>query len=156
MLVLAYSCASACLLCLQFVQILFALELFLLSPFVRRSIRGASNTAHIGVTIAVLGATVLLVSFLSLVAASILVISVLLISFICPVFLTRLHRFKAKIGGPWVSCAQLESAWVYVCWPGMFRACCWLLASLCFDCRTQDEASPVIPTDMLVKPSSKP
>lgn len=99
---LALSFISQCLFCLQFAHILLALELFLLSPFVRRSIRGASQAAHIAVTFFMLAVSISLAASLSQVAAVLVLTSALLLSFVCPVFLTRLNRFKAKIGGPWV------------------------------------------------------
>lgn len=49
----------------QFAHVLFSLELFLLSPFVRRYVRAASSAAHIATTAAMAFATAALVAALS-------------------------------------------------------------------------------------------
>ncbi|CAD7703032.1 unnamed protein product [Ostreobium quekettii] len=84
-----------------FVQILFSLELYLLGPFVRRYIRQMSTTIHLLLTVASLVGSVLLVAPLSPVLTVLYCLTVLLVSFVCPLALVRLHKFKAKINGPW-------------------------------------------------------
>ena len=101
----------------QFVQVLFSLEVYLLSPFARRYICRASCLAHVAATLALLGGALLLLLPLSRPAAScgsgcgllplplplpaLLLAAVVFVSLVCPYGLVRIHKFKAKINGPW-------------------------------------------------------
>lgn len=84
-----------------FAQVLFSLILFLLSPFVRRYVNHSSSIAHIGLGIAmVCGSSILLLPLsTSLFMAFILVI--VTITFIGPLWLISIRKFKAHISGPW-------------------------------------------------------
>ncbi|GMH40411.1 hypothetical protein BSKO_08315 [Bryopsis sp. KO-2023] len=84
-----------------FVQILFALELYLLFPFVRRYVCQASMVVHLALTLAMLAISVLLAAPLSVLLTSMYCAVVGFVSLICPLFLVNLHKFKAKINGPW-------------------------------------------------------
>mmetsp|Transcript_13855 Transcript_13855/g.24272 ORF Transcript_13855/g.24272 Transcript_13855/m.24272 type:complete len:303 (-) Transcript_13855:486-1394(-) len=85
-----------------FAQVLFALELYLLSPFVRRYVRVASLAAHVGVTVAMALATAGLLGVTAGVPATLVYIGAHLgVAFACPAVLIRIHKFKAKISGPW-------------------------------------------------------
>eukprot|EP00878_Enallax_costatus_P005691 GHUV01005968.1.p1 GENE.GHUV01005968.1~~GHUV01005968.1.p1 ORF type:complete len:398 (+),score=100.30 GHUV01005968.1:2189-3382(+) len=84
-----------------FVHVLFCLELYLLSPFMRRYIRNASLTAHIVLTVAMVAAAMLLLLPLSRVITAAFVASVVGVSFVCPYWLVHIQKFKAKINGPW-------------------------------------------------------
>eukprot|EP00879_Flechtneria_rotunda_P013359 GHRR01013949.1.p1 GENE.GHRR01013949.1~~GHRR01013949.1.p1 ORF type:complete len:178 (+),score=53.64 GHRR01013949.1:913-1446(+) len=84
-----------------FVHVLFCLELYLLSPFMRRYIRNASLMAHILLTLGMVAAAVLLLLPLSSVLTIAYLTAVVSVSFLCPYWLVHIHKFKAKINGPW-------------------------------------------------------
>jgi phosphatidylinositol glycan class C protein len=89
------------LLLLQFVHVLFCLELYLLSPFMRRYIRNTSLTAHVLLTAAMAAAAICLLLPLSRLITAAYVLAVLSVSFVCPYWLVHIQKFKAKINGPW-------------------------------------------------------
>uniref|UniRef100_A0A383WEY0 Phosphatidylinositol N-acetylglucosaminyltransferase subunit C n=1 Tax=Tetradesmus obliquus TaxID=3088 RepID=A0A383WEY0_TETOB len=84
-----------------FVHVLFCLQLYLLSPLMRRYIRNASLTAHVLLTAAMTAAAVLLLLPLSRLLTAAYVAVVLSVSFVCPYWLVHIQKFKAKINGPW-------------------------------------------------------
>eukprot|EP00877_Chromochloris_zofingiensis_P010970 jgi/Chrzof1/6126/Cz17g10210.t1 len=84
-----------------FVHVLFCLELYLLSPFMRRYIRQASITAHVTLTLGMVCAAVALLLPLSSNLTTVFLVAVVFISLLCPRWLVRIHKFKAKINGPW-------------------------------------------------------
>lgn len=106
-----YICVTLCLCALllllpllllpQFVHVLFCLQLYLLSPFMRRYIRNASLTAHVLLTAAMTAAAVLLLLPLSRLLTAAYVAAVLSVSFVCPYWLVHIQKFKAMINGPW-------------------------------------------------------
>jgi phosphatidylinositol glycan class C protein len=86
---------------LQFSQVLFSLQLFLLSPFVRRYIRATSVAAHVATTVCMVAAAAAILDPLSRPAALMFVVVVLAIALVCPALLVSIHKYKAKISGPW-------------------------------------------------------
>jgi phosphatidylinositol glycan class C protein len=86
---------------LQFVHVLFCLQVYLLSPFVRRYVRSASLTAHILLTAGMVAAALLLLLPLSGILSLLYVLVILGVSFVCPYWLVHIQKFKAKINGPW-------------------------------------------------------
>lgn len=86
---------------LQFAQVLLSLELFLLSPYVRRHVQRRSVVAHVALTVAMVGVAVGLLTPVSPAAAGVFVGSSIAVSFVAPAALVRAHKFKAKISGPW-------------------------------------------------------
>lgn len=96
-------CVCLLLLCpvCQFVHVLFCLQLYLLSPFVRRYIRTASMTAHVTLTCIMALVALLLLWPLSGVLSGLFLLAALSISFVCPYWLVHIHKFKSKINGPW-------------------------------------------------------
>lgn len=86
---------------LQFVHVLFCLQVYLLSPFVRRYVRSASLTAHILLTAGMVAAALLLLMPLSGVLSLLYMLVILSVSFVCPYWLVHIQKFKAKINGPW-------------------------------------------------------
>jgi phosphatidylinositol glycan class C protein len=86
---------------LQFVHVLFCLELYLLSPFMRRYIRNTSLTAHVLLTAAMAAAAICLLLPLSRLITAAYALAVLSVSFVCPYWLVHIQKFKAKINGPW-------------------------------------------------------
>lgn len=85
----------------QFAHVLFCLQLYLLSPFMRRYVRAASSAAHVALTAAMAAAAAALLAALSARAAALFCAAVLFVSLLCPLWLVRIHKFKAKINGPW-------------------------------------------------------
>lgn len=114
---------------LQFAHVLFSLELYLLSPYLRRYIRRANAIAHLlttGVVVpsprslscvqracvqsvvlisisfqAMAIAAASLVAVLSQLMASVFCVSVVFVSFLCPLWLMGIQKRKQKINGPW-------------------------------------------------------
>ena len=86
---------------LQFVHVLFCLQVYLLSPFVRRYVRSASLAAHVLLTAGMAAAALLLLLPLSSVLSMLYLVVILSVSFVCPYWLVHIQKFKAKINGPW-------------------------------------------------------
>lgn len=86
---------------MQFVQVLFSLELFLLFPFMRRYIKQASEAAHVVTTTAMVITAAALLLPLSRYLAGLFLGSIVFVCLICPKWLVGIHKFKAKINGPW-------------------------------------------------------
>ncbi|GLC47210.1 hypothetical protein PLESTB_001457400 [Pleodorina starrii] len=85
-----------------FAQVLLSLELFLLSPYVRRHVQRASVVAHVALTAAMAAAAAgLLAAATGPAAAAAFVLCAACVSFLVPAALVRAHKFKAKISGPW-------------------------------------------------------
>ena len=84
-----------------FAHVLLCLELYLLSPYMRRYIRQASTAAHLALTAAMALAAAALLLPLSAPLAALFLSAVVGVSGICPRWLVRIHKFKAKINGPW-------------------------------------------------------
>jgi phosphatidylinositol glycan class C protein len=82
--------------------VLFAFELFLLSPFLWRLVRRASLAAHLAA--AALLAAVTCVACWRIaggVAGAALAAAHCGLTAACPAVLIRIHKFKANINGPW-------------------------------------------------------
>ncbi|MEW5299270.1 MAG: hypothetical protein WDW38_003365 [Sanguina aurantia] len=84
-----------------FVQVLFAFELFLLSPYVRRDIRNISVLAHLATTCVMVAVTAALLLPLSSGVTLMFLTAVTCVSFIFPAVLVRIQKAKAQINGPW-------------------------------------------------------
>ncbi|EFJ51854.1 hypothetical protein VOLCADRAFT_87448 [Volvox carteri f. nagariensis] len=84
-----------------FAQVLLSLELFLLSPYVRRHVKRHSLGAHLGLTAAMVAGTAGLLLPASPTAAAIYGAAVVVVTFAVPASMVRAHKFKAKISGPW-------------------------------------------------------
>jgi len=67
----------------------------------RRYVRRASLAAHVGLTAAMAVAAAALVAPLSAPLAAVFAVEVAFVSLLCPLCLVRIHKFKAKINGPW-------------------------------------------------------
>ena len=83
------------------VQVLVSLQLYLLSPYVRRYLRQAAPAAYVVLTVLMPLAAMALMAPLSLVLMFAFSAAVLFVSLLCPFWLVRIHKFKAKINGPW-------------------------------------------------------
>lgn len=85
----------------QFAHVLFCLQLYLLSPFMRRYVRAASPAAHIALTLAMAAAAGGLLAGPAPALAGAFGLLVAFVALACPAWLVRIHKFKAKINGPW-------------------------------------------------------
>ncbi|GLI63664.1 hypothetical protein VaNZ11_006701 [Volvox africanus] len=85
----------------QFAQVLLSLELFLLSPYVRRHVYRCSLLTHVGLTAVMVAAAAALLFSASPAAAASYGIAVVAVTFMVPGALVRAHKFKAHISGPW-------------------------------------------------------
>jgi phosphatidylinositol N-acetylglucosaminyltransferase subunit C len=85
-----------------FAFVLFAVEVFALSPVLRHHVKRQSpNTGHIVASISLFGlATVALLS-LSALASLCFVAIILFITFVCPFWLIWIQKYKQEINGPW-------------------------------------------------------
>lgn len=82
-------------------QLLLSLELYILGPYCRRQVAAASPAAHLALTAALAAAAAALLAPLSPLLTSAFVCALLFVTFLCPMWLVRIHKFKAAINGPW-------------------------------------------------------
>lgn len=82
-------------------QLLLSLELYILGPYCRRQVAAAAPAAHLGLTAAMVAAAAALLAPLSPLLTSAFGCSTLFVTFLCPMWLVRIHKFKAAINGPW-------------------------------------------------------
>lgn len=82
-------------------QVLVSLQLYLLSPYARRYLRTALPPAYGGLTLVLPATASMMLAPISIVLTSAFVALVIFISLLCPMWLLRIHKFKAKINGPW-------------------------------------------------------
>ena len=80
-------------------QLLLSLELYILGPYCRRQVAAASHAAHAALTAGMIGAAAALLARQSALATSAYCCALLFITFICPMWLVRIHKFKAAING---------------------------------------------------------
>ncbi len=94
-------CVCVCV-CVQFAQVLFALELFLLFPYVRRYLRATSTIAHLTLTLTLAIVTALALAHVSSGGFAIAYLAAhMVLTLVCPWALVSIHKYKAKISGPW-------------------------------------------------------
>ncbi len=84
-----------------FVQVLFSLELHLLSPHARRYIRAKSVLANQVLTWTMHLLVLMLLVVMSVSVASIYAAVLGFVTFVCPLCLMRVQKCKAQINGPW-------------------------------------------------------
>ena len=84
-----------------FAQVLFSLELHLLSPHARRYIRAKSITANQLLTLTMHLSVLMLLVVMSVSVASIYAAMLVFVTFVCPLCLMRVQKCKAQINGPW-------------------------------------------------------
>ena len=80
---------------------LVSLQLYLLSPYVRRYLRQAAPAAYGILTLVMPLVAMALLAPLSVVLMFAFLAAFLFVSLLCPFWLVRIHKFKAKINGPW-------------------------------------------------------
>ena len=82
-------------------QLLLSLELYVLGPYCRRQVAAASPAAHLALTAAMGAAAAALLAPQSILLTSSLACAVVFVTFVCPWWLVRIHKFKACLNGPW-------------------------------------------------------
>lgn len=82
-------------------QLLLSLELYILGPYCRRQVAAASHAAHATLTAAMAAAAAASLARQSVLLTSAFVCSLAFVTLICPMWLVRIHKFKAAINGPW-------------------------------------------------------
>ena len=82
-------------------QLLLSLELYILGPYCRRQVAAASPAAHAALTAAMAAAAAALLAQQSVLLTSSFCCALVFITLICPMWLVRIHKFKAQINGPW-------------------------------------------------------
>lgn len=94
-----------------FMFIVLAIQLFALFPVFRDFIRVRSESAHVGITCALVAATLGLLLLNSTLLAVVYAASVAFIVFVCPYWLLRSQKYKNEIQGPWdiASVAQFST-----------------------------------------------
>ena len=82
-------------------QILCSLGLYFLSPYARRYIANKSIVADQALTVVMHVTVFLVLSPIAAVVGHTYVAAVLFITFLCPMWLVKVHKYKAKINGAW-------------------------------------------------------
>ena len=80
---------------------MLSLATYVAGPQCRHFVAATSAFGHVALTctLALLAAALLLQQ--SILLTSAFVCTLVLITFICPMWLVRIHKFKAQINGPW-------------------------------------------------------
>ena len=85
-----------------FAQVLLSMEIFVLSPYLRRSLkRCLSRAAHTAATAALVLLCVAAIAPLSAMLAGATLGLCAFVGIACPVWLVRVHKYKTQIEGPW-------------------------------------------------------
>eukprot|EP00744_Colponema_vietnamica_P018229 GILI01025711.1.p1 GENE.GILI01025711.1~~GILI01025711.1.p1 ORF type:complete len:337 (+),score=56.60 GILI01025711.1:168-1178(+) len=84
-----------------FAFMFFSIQIYAFWPLVRRSIRNCSRRLHLCVTVLMVLATWVLLSLLSTILAIVYFLSIAFITFICPMWLIWIQKYKNEIQGPW-------------------------------------------------------
>ncbi|KAL4443391.1 hypothetical protein ABPG75_011128 [Micractinium tetrahymenae] len=84
-----------------YAQLLLSLELYILGPYCRRQVAAAAPAAHLALTAVMVAAAAGLLAPLSPLLTSAFGCATLFVTFLCPMWLVRIHKFKAAINGPW-------------------------------------------------------
>jgi phosphatidylinositol N-acetylglucosaminyltransferase subunit C len=82
-------------------QMVLSLEVYILGPSVQYTLMESSPALHALVLAALIFTAVHLISASSVVLTSLLLCTLGCITLLCPMWLVRIHKFKAKINGPW-------------------------------------------------------
>jgi hypothetical protein len=85
--------------CPQFSLLLYALEMFLLFPYLRRDVLHTSTAAHACLSLLLPAAAFALLLPLSPLLTSLFATLVVFVVFVCPLFLVRIQKFKTRING---------------------------------------------------------
>ena len=82
-------------------QMLFSLELYLLSPYARCYVKNKSPIVDQVLTMTMHVVAVLVLWPIAALVACMYFIAVVFVTFMCPMWLVKVHRYKAKINGAW-------------------------------------------------------
>lgn len=82
-------------------QVLFSLELYLLSPYIRRYVKNKSIVADEALTVLMHVMVYIVLCPIAAVVAYVYAAAIVFISFLCPMWLVKVHKYKAKINGAW-------------------------------------------------------
>ncbi|XP_060593684.1 phosphatidylinositol N-acetylglucosaminyltransferase subunit C-like [Ruditapes philippinarum] len=85
----------------SFATVTFAVELFALWPALRRNLRQAIPASHVAMTAILSLLTLVTLTYISMPAAFLLLITLVFITFVCPWWLITLQPYKNNIHGPW-------------------------------------------------------
>lgn len=80
---------------------LFSLELYLLSPYARRYVKNKSRIADQALTLLMHVTAFVVLSPIAAVVGYVYTAVVMFITFLCPMWLVKVHKYKAKINGAW-------------------------------------------------------
>ena len=78
-----------------------SLEAYIMAPSVQRELRSSSAVGHLAAVAALGALAVGLLSRQSVFLTSAFLCTLAFISLLCPMWLVRIHKFKAQINGPW-------------------------------------------------------
>lgn len=82
-------------------QVLFSLELYLLSPYARRYVKNKSMVADQALTLMMHVTAFVVLCPIAAVVGYMYIAAILFITFLCPMWLVKVHKYKAKINGAW-------------------------------------------------------
>eukprot|EP00890_Picochlorum_soloecismus_P004289 jgi/Picsp_1/4861/NSC_02226-R1_phosphatidylinositol n-acetylglucosaminyltransferase subunit c len=80
---------------------LLSLQIYILAPYFQYDVSKVTKMGHIPSCIMICGGAIKYISSQSIVITSWLICTLLLIVFLCPMWLVRIEKFKANINGPW-------------------------------------------------------
>ena len=87
-----------------------SLEFYILGPSVQYTLMESSPALHAMLLVALIFTAARLISASSVVLTSLLLCTLGCITLLCPMWLIRIHKFKAQINGPWDQAApKLDS-----------------------------------------------
>ena len=87
-----------------------SLEVYILGPRLHRMLAESAPLLHIAVLVVQVAASFKMVYAASVVLCSGLACTLCCITILCPMWLVRIQKFKAKINGPWDQAAPVLSS----------------------------------------------
>ena len=91
-------------------QVLLSLEVYIFAPQLQRRLAGALPFSRALLPAAFAVAALLLVGRQSVLLTSALLCMLAFVALLCPMWLVRIHKFKAQINGPWDEAAPRLSS----------------------------------------------
>ncbi len=82
-------------------QILLSLELYIAAPYVQYNVSRIIPYGGQILNLIGIASTLFFLSTISVVVTSWLIAMLLLVVFLCPMWLVRIEKFKAHLNGPW-------------------------------------------------------
>lgn len=93
-----------------FAYLSFALELFVLSPYLRKNVKENAPRMHVAATLVMVTAALVAVQGFSSAAAVAITIAIVFLTFITPWLLITVEKSKTQINGPWDEAAIFSSS----------------------------------------------